>query len=376
MSIHNQRGILISNMFYYFMTQTDDILEKYTELNKHFEKTLVFHLGIDAGFFSEYNYMISMILYCLENKVKFKLYSADANFSYDKGWTDFFQPFCEEVNENFHSYCNRHPDYTSWKSVWKKLIYEKDLSLLLWKIKSKFFFIIAHTRCFFNKKRKFDYYTFDLFDKIGKLNRVYNIPELGIKGDYIQAYNRIFDLTWRLNSVVNSNIDNLIEGLDLPESFIACQIRGGDKSIEYNLLPIELYIEEIKKISILRDVFVLTDDFRIISQLRELAPEYCWYTLCQEKEMGYYNSTFAKTEPEVKREQMVRFFASIRIMESATVFLGTITATPSIVIGTRKYPDGYWVDFEKDWFLSTIDLTIAEKRALSEKYLSKNSRTN
>lgn len=358
------------------MTDIDDILKKYTELNRHFKKTLVFHLGIDAGFFSEFNYMISMVLYCLENNVKFKLYSADANFGYDKGWTDFFEPFCEEVHESFHSFCNRHPDYTSWYSVWNELVHNRDCSLLFWKLKSKGFFMVARFRRLFNKKNPFNYYTFDLFDKVGKLNKFYDIPELGIKGDYIQAYNRIFELTWHLNKSVNLRVKSLIDDLELPNSYVACQIRGGDKFIEYSLLPVELYIEKIKEISTLRDVFVLTDDFRIITQLRELAPEFRWYTLCQEKEEGYYNSSFAKTEPKLKQEQMIRFFASIQIMESATTFLGTITATPSIVIGMRKYPEGHWVDFERDCFLNSIDLTIAEKKVLSEKYLSENSKAN
>jgi hypothetical protein len=35
-----------------------DLQEKYNTLNNSYKKTLVFHLGKDAGFFSEYNFMI------------------------------------------------------------------------------------------------------------------------------------------------------------------------------------------------------------------------------------------------------------------------------------------------------------------------------
>lgn len=56
---------------------------------------MIFHLGIDAGFFTEYTYMLHAMLYCLQHKIQFKLYSDDANFGWEKGWTDCFVPFCE-----------------------------------------------------------------------------------------------------------------------------------------------------------------------------------------------------------------------------------------------------------------------------------------
>lgn len=46
---------------------------------------MIFHLGIDAGFFTEYTYMLHAMLYCLQHKIQFKLYSDDANFGWEKG---------------------------------------------------------------------------------------------------------------------------------------------------------------------------------------------------------------------------------------------------------------------------------------------------
>ena len=70
--------------------------EAYRKVNEKFESVLVFHVGESAGFFSEYNCMILVMLYCLQHKIQFKLYSRDANFGYEKGWTDFFESFCKE----------------------------------------------------------------------------------------------------------------------------------------------------------------------------------------------------------------------------------------------------------------------------------------
>ena len=78
-------------------------LEKYQEINDSFKgKSLVFHIGSDAGFYSELNNMILAIIYCLRWNIRFTLYSADANFKHNNGWTDYFLPFCEEITDDFH----------------------------------------------------------------------------------------------------------------------------------------------------------------------------------------------------------------------------------------------------------------------------------
>ena len=40
--------------------------ERYQALNRTFRKELIFHLGSDAGFYSEFNNMILAIIYCAE----------------------------------------------------------------------------------------------------------------------------------------------------------------------------------------------------------------------------------------------------------------------------------------------------------------------
>jgi hypothetical protein len=65
--------------------------EDYARLNASFTRKLYFHLGVNAGFFSEFNYLLLAMLSCLENHIQFVLYSADANFKVDKGWDDFFR---------------------------------------------------------------------------------------------------------------------------------------------------------------------------------------------------------------------------------------------------------------------------------------------
>ena len=45
----------------------NDLATKYRLLNSSFKKTMVYHIGIDAGFFTEYTYMLHAMLYCLQH---------------------------------------------------------------------------------------------------------------------------------------------------------------------------------------------------------------------------------------------------------------------------------------------------------------------
>lgn len=342
-------------------------VEEYRKLNDSYSKSCVFHIGIDAGFFSEFNYLVFTILYCLENNIKLKLYSKDANFGYKDGWTDYFLPFTEEEYDSYHSFFNRHPTGLTLKEV----LLSKNLGLLRWKLKNDGMIFLADTFKYFIRKNYFDYYTHNISPNIGLKNKEYTINGF-VNGDYINAYNQVFDLLWRFNDSVSAIMENLIHDLNLPDNYIACQIRGGDKFIEYNLLSVETYLLKIKKVSSLKDVFVLTDDYRIIEQLRSKAPDYNWYTLCKESEKGYFNSTFSNSDSEIKKKQMINLFTSVELLIRSSVFIGTITATPCCVVGIKRYPDTFWVDFEENRFYDSIDYSIAYKNILIKKFFEKN----
>lgn len=347
-----------------------DLQAVYASLNRSFKKTLVFRIGIDAGFFSEFNYLIFTMLYCLEHKIQFKLYSDDANFAYEKGWSDYFEPFCEEVHDRLHARYNVHPPYTSWRKAFREMREKKDLSLLRWRMKSELLACLSKWARFWNRGTPFHYYTQDLLDKIALKNKHYYIPQLGIDGDYVQAYNVMYELVWNLRPAVEKEVETLIRNLSLPAEYVAFQIRGGDKFMEYNLLSVELYLKKLREVvTSVKDIFVLTDDYSLFAELRQKGPEYTWHTFCQKEEQGYYNAAFSQTATVQKKAKMIRFFASVKLLEKASLMVGTITATPCVVIGIRRALKIEWVDFDKDYFFDSIDYSIEKKKTLSEHYL-------
>ena len=74
-----------------------DFWKKYNKINEGYNEVCIY-LGIGTGFFSEFNNLILAILYCLVNKIKFKLYLVNAKgFPNNKGFEEFFMPFCKEL---------------------------------------------------------------------------------------------------------------------------------------------------------------------------------------------------------------------------------------------------------------------------------------
>ncbi|GHT55450.1 hypothetical protein AGMMS49982_21380 [Bacteroidia bacterium] len=291
------------------------LLEKYNALNSSFtKKTLIFHLGKDAGFFSEYNNMILAMLYCLENKIKFVLYSGDANFKYDKGWVDYFLPFCEEIDNRFHARYNfRAP------GIFKKLrpqvilyhLFNRDV-LLTFEIMNQVW------------KRKLD-------------TKRFSIPELGIDGSLRDACRMLADLTWHYNQQINDEITQLITSLQLPEHYIGFHIRSGDKILEHDLRKVSEYIQVLHNINAneCKTIFVLTDNYLLVDELQEQLKDWQIYTLCEKEERGYFHQEFSRRDSQFVRKSLLKLFASVDILSKSCIFLGTFTSNPDAFLGMR-----------------------------------------
>lgn len=326
-------------------------VENYKNINNSFDKVAICHVGIDAGFFSEYSSMVEMMMYCLEHRIQFKLYSKDANFGYKNGWADYFEPFCEEVTDTFHHYCNFH-SRQSWLRIWRsrKMI---EAPTVKWKIKLECLSLYGFIKRIL--RGDFDYYTQDLSDRFGVKARSFFFSDHSFSGNYPEAFRLIDSITWHFNESVQKEIDDLISQLALPSNYISCQVRGGDKIIEFELHSVDAYIKKLKEVSSAKDVFVLTDDYKILEELREKASNYNWYSFCKPSEKGYYNRAFAKISSQEKRTQMIRFFASIELLRRSDLFLGTFTSGPSVYIANLKWPNVHFVDLDTADYFEAID---------------------
>lgn len=299
---------------------------------------MVFHLGFDAGFFSEYNNMILAMLFCLENKISFTLYSSTANFKMDKGWTDYFEPFCDEdINRNHKRFNYRMP-------ISETKPYKKDDNLFFDKIvnplKNSFDPIQDKLirLIYFRKSKHFDYFTYNLWNKIRSIQKdhFFDIPELAIKGDTQEASSKLIQMTWRFNRETLERITNLISSIDLTKKYIGFHIRRGDKRNECELLKPSTYLKKAESMTSIRVAFILTDDYRIIEELHEQFPKWELLTLCNKDERGYSHQEFDKKDKEYKDKNLIKLFASMEILNKSEFFIGTFSSNPGMYLGMRR----------------------------------------
>ena len=334
---HNKslRSVLIS-----FVLIHSKVLLVSTQNNiKMKQKTLVFHIGCSAGFFSEYLEMVAAIAYCENHKIDFKLYSADANFAYCKGWTDFFDPFCEEVNDDFHKKYNMRFKYPPlYKMILKRILKKRIIPTWYWQKFSWWYIKVFLCAPFYKLRYNFDYYTHDLWKEIQQFKK-YNLL-------YINDTERdIIRNTWKFNENTRFKIANIMRSLNLPEIYIGTQIRAGDKSREEKVYDFSEYMDKIKSLkSGIFDLFILTDDFYVIRSIRDKYPEYNIYTLCSEDENGYDNDKFQNFTIEYKQNKLINLFASVEILWRSNIFVGAINANPSLFLYKRQHPNSFWLN--------------------------------
>jgi hypothetical protein len=313
---------------------------QYESLNKSFKPGLVFNLGIDGGFFSEYNNMILAMLHCLENKISFSLYSKNANFKVKDGWTDYFLPFCEEdFNENHIRFNYRMPftRHTETNSRISNYWYNS----LINPLKNSFdpFRDWVKRRAYFRNSPPFNYFTYNLWNKFHSwemMSKRFYIAELDIEGDIQSACSQLVNYTWQYNSLTKQKVDEVIQSLDLPNEYIGFHIRKGDKQLEFNSFDNEEYIKKAESVSSIRNGFILTDDYRVISELKSRFNNWQFYTLCSQDEAGYIHKEFSSKSSGFRNESLIKLFSSMDILYKSNLFIGTFSSNPGMYLGMRR----------------------------------------
>jgi len=288
-------------------------LERYQKINGSYRKTLVFHLGVDAGFFSEVNNMVLAMFYCLSNRIRFSLYDRDAWFG-KEGWETFFEPFCRTVKTPVHRKINTRMGQPVDK--FHRYITRKRYKLLHPKV----------------------YLTHELWNRFRDTEmtlQTFSVPELVIKGNLREGCGNLIDMIWKYNPETRAGVTNLVRQIGLTEKYIGFHIRGGDKFQEDQLHPVADYFDKAVQISGCRTAFVLTDDYRIIETIREMYPEWKIYTLCRPQEQGYYHQEFMQRDKTLIRQQTLRLLASTDILTRAEYFIGTFSSNPGMFMGMR-----------------------------------------
>lgn len=338
-------------------------LSDYRKVNESFHRRLIYHAGIDCGFFVELNYMLNAMLFCLANGYRFLLYSEDANFGTGKGWTEYFEPFCVEVHESFHHKYNLHRPPT-WRRILKNTIRTKSPSFIIWKLKSMLKSLMGHWLAF----RTYGEYVRLSQDVAHAPDKYYCIPAIGLSCTYFEAYTMLARMIWQLQPTLRQQMSDARLRLSLPKVYTGVHIRGGDKVMEARLISGWQVIQALHPQE--GDcIFVLTDNYNLLEMVRNEFPQLRIVSLCQPHEFGYYHQAFCRLPSQERRATIIRLLISVDILLHCRAFVGTITSGPSVFLMKVRARDPYVtaIDCPQDMLPDCLTLNIDDRADISRK---------
>jgi hypothetical protein len=330
-----EAGSLSSELYAKGGMEAEDWLGRYFDLNKSFQKRLVFRFGGESGFFSEYNNLLLAMIFCLKHKIRFEIYSGYSRFAFFDAWSDFFENIPLLHRCLFNKSLNRRP-------------YVIELSQESLRQKTfKYRYLAGAYKTLFGV----DYLTQDLWDFHRDPEFAYatlTVPELGFdKAPLLTVAQKLIGALWRYNARSTSIITDLINNVNLPADYISIHVRAGDKSTETKTFDFSEYMVPAERFSNKKAAFILTDDFTVIEQLRVQFPAWHFQTLCQISERGYFHGDFSKLDPAHKYLQHLKLFASVDICAKSSRFIGTYSSNPGMYMGMRIGPERcFCLDFD------------------------------
>jgi len=298
-------------------------------------KVYVHRIGVSAGFYSELNMMVLALVYCYSHNISFKLYSDSANFAPERGWREFFQPFCEEVHERFHRKYNLRTRYSIVNRGRRHLSrYAPHFLKVLDGIASK-------RERHYKRRYGIDYLTCDLFQILRSEysgtainDKMFDIAELGLKGDFRDVARGVIERIYRFNPETEAAVCRIVSDMCLPARYVGFQIRGGDKHYETCLRDVNEYLRKAESLTETRDAFLSTDDYRLFESAQRQNPSWKFSTLCKPDEHGYDHAKFIALPFEQRKFSYLTLFACIDILKRSEHFVGTLSSNLGLFLAT------------------------------------------
>ena len=318
---------------------TDEWRANYYNLNSSFKKKLVFRLGVDSGFFSEYNNMILAMLYCLKHGISFSLYSDYSNISISDSWDDFFIPFNNKNRHIINKNYNLRPYIIkqSKEASLQKLVKYKYITMAY-----KILYGVSYLT-----QDLWAYHRSSAF-----ANEIFHLPKLGLyDAPLLEATQAVIRTFWHYNATSAPIVARFIDSVGLPDEYISLHVRAGDKFTETKMYDFSTYMLPAQQLSSNKRAFIFTDDYTVIEQLRDQYADWHFYTLCDPSERGYFHRDFVHLDKKIKYIQHLKLFANMDICAEASKFIGTYSSNPGMYMGMRIGPERcHCIDFDK-WVL-------------------------
>jgi hypothetical protein len=272
-------------------------------------KLLIWQLT-NRGFCSEIMTMLFAQLYCLENGIDFSLCSKYWNAAHQRGWSDYFVPFCEEISTPI---------------LRMNYLFKSGggLNTLARQTRKALLALLTRQHVLLN---------YDIFGQIWDTAFVesrFSLPMLGVDGDCYAACQALLDWVWRLNNRTSASVANILASLDLADSaYFTIHVRRGDKWHEAKATELRDYMAKVDAVNHrqLRKCFVMTDDYGVVTELRREYSELDIVSLCDASERGHVQEKFNMQPAEIRRDNTLRMLAELTIAKHGTFFVGTFSS--------------------------------------------------
>jgi hypothetical protein len=263
-------------------------------------KTLLYQLT-QRGFTSELNNLLLALLYCETNRIEFRLSSRYWGAAHNKGWEDYFEPFCQEQN-------NRLTRIGTIKRLPKA---------------------IARRQRIYKILRPRTLFTHDIWPLIQTpefLKQHFSLPAFQIDGNIFHAKQKLLEHISPPSPTIHQAIQSITHAISPP--YVALHIRRGDKIVsEATRIEIDDYVAAIQRVAPKsKRVFIATDDYSVVEEFRQRFPVYQVFTLCSQKQQGHQQSTFNKACPDQKKSDTLNLLADIECISKADHFIGTFSS--------------------------------------------------
>ena len=302
------------------LEEREKLLNTYQRINQSFKKRTVYYL-IGGGFGSKINNMLSCILYCLKHKIQFQLstYFLPIGLS----WKDYFLPFCLENNS--HKPAFQSLDYNQ-LPIPKMLFLVRFLKLKQRKkIAREIYISLDKIKSLFSSNIPYRY-IWHLHRGCLWSNDI-SFPEFGVNSGH-QMMRLLLSLVYHHNTEIEKELNQVIQSINIKSPYISVHIRRGNKIIELKknnkkFTGIEYFIKEIKKHrDISSSIFLATDDYSVVEELRTQLPDYKIYTTTSKIHKGFYEKKFDDLGIDGRRQEIIRLFADLHFMCQGDFFIG------------------------------------------------------
>jgi hypothetical protein len=296
-----------------------------------FEKELLIWQLTDRGLGSEITTMILAQLYCLDKGIEFSLCSRYWNAAYQRGWTDYFVPFCKEIStpQLKISYL-----FKSGGGLNTLTRFRKKLLLAL-------------------RTRQRVILNYDIWAQIWNaafVARNFQLPTLGIRdADCLTACQALLDGVWKFNGRTCASVQAMRKDLGLTDgTYFTLHVRRGDKWHEAKPINLREYIAKADAVNRLhfRKCFVMTDDYSVVTNLQRNYPQLDIVSLCEPVERGHVQDAFNARSAEARRDSMLRLLAELAIAKDGAFFVGTFSSSLGRLVAMLRGRDNtFGADF-------------------------------